>query len=153
MSVRKTPAVSTAAPNAPPPRTRKKTRAPRVRLTHFEIRRGEALRLRIALADDALAEVGDELGSLIRRIAPSTQTTVVESVPGPNLHATRGEYLHTTRGEDFVVSRQHAEHDAAYHAELREHLVDLFSSFCDTALEAALDVARKERDRRAEGGN
>ena len=119
------------------PRKKTKARAPRARLTHFEIRRGETLRLRIAVADDALAEVGDELGALIKRIAPSAQTTIVEPVPKP----------------DFVVSRTHAEHDAAYHAQLREHLVELISSLCDTALDDALDVARDERDRRAEGGN
>ena len=118
-------------------RPRKKTRAPRVRLTHFEVRRGETLRLRIAVADDALAEVGDELGALIKRIAPSTRTTIVASVPEP----------------DFVVSRAHVEHDAAYHVQLRENLVELFVSLCDTALEDALDVARQERDRRAEGAN
>ena len=74
---------------------------------------------------------------LIKRIAPSTRTTIVEAVPEP----------------DFVVSRAHPEHDAGYHAELREHLVELFRSLCDTALEDALDVARNERDRRAEGSN
>jgi len=118
-------------------RPRKKARAPRVRLTHFEVRRGEVLRLRIAVADDALAEAGDELGALIKRIAPSTRTTVVQPVAEP----------------EFVVSRAHAEHDAAYHASLRDHLAELFSSLCDTALEDALDVARNERERRAEGGN
>lgn len=121
-----------------------KPRHPRVRLTHFEIRRGEALRLRIAIADDALAEVGDELGALIKRIAPSTQT---EIIPAP---------LSTpivTQEADFIVSRQHEEHDAAYHADLRGHLVDLFGSFCDTALEDALAIARQERERRSEGGN
>jgi len=118
-------------------RPRKKARPPRVRLTHFEVRRGETLRLRLAVADDALAEVGDELGALIKRIAPSTQTSSVESIPEP----------------DFVVSRAHVEHDTAYHAQLREHLVELFRSLCDTALNDALDVARNERDRRAEGGN
>jgi len=122
---------------APDPRDRKKARRSRVRLTHFEIRRGETLRLRIAVADDALSEVGDELGALIKRIAPATQTAVVEPVAEP----------------DFVVSREHVEHDASYHAELRGHLADLFSSLCDTALQDALDAARQERDRRAEGGN
>jgi hypothetical protein len=124
-----------------PPTPRKKARAQRVRLTHFEIRRGETLRLRIAVADDALAEVGDELGALIKRIAPSTQATIVHPVPEP----------HSV--PDFVVSRAHPEHDDAYHADLREHLVGLFSSLCDTALQDALDVARNERDRRADGSN
>ena len=140
MSSRKTPQDARATtPSAmpAPQRPRKKARPPRVRLTHFEIRRGETLRLRIAVADDALPEIGDELGALIKRIAPSTQTAIVEPVPEPG----------------FVVSRAHAEHDAAYHAQLRDHLVELFSSLCDTALEDALDVARNERDRRSEGGN
>ena len=129
---------STAASVVPAAaRPRKKARGPRVRLTHFEVRRGEVLRLRIAIADDALAEVGDELGALIKRIAPSTRTTIIAPVPEP----------------DFIVLRAHVEHDAAYHAQLREHLVDLFGSLCDTTLQDALDVARNERDRRAEGGN
>ena len=54
----------------------KKPRPARVRLTHFEIKRGDRLRLRIAVADDALAEVGDELGALIKKMAPGTQTAV-----------------------------------------------------------------------------
>jgi len=141
MSTRKTAqdARSTTARAAPmvANRARKKTRvarAPRVHLTHFEVRRGETLRLRIAVADDALAEVGDELGALIKRIAPSTQTTIVTE-------------------PEFLVSRVHVEHDADYHAQLRDNLVALFTSLCDTALEDALDVARNERARRAEGGN
>jgi hypothetical protein len=117
-----------------------------VRLTHFEVRRGDSLLLRIAVADDALAEVGDELGALVRRIAPSTQATVVApiqpvAVPNPPPEPA------------FVFGRAHFEHDAIYHAELRQHLVDLFSSLCDGALEDALEVARQERDRRAVGGN
>lgn len=145
MSARKPhpPAMTPAKTVAAPSRTRKKPRGPRVRMTHFEIRRGESLVLRIAVADDALAEVGDELGALVKRIAPSTQTAIVEpttevaAVPEP----------------DFVFTRQHVEHDAAYHAELHGHLVDLFSSLCDSALDDALDVARQERDRRADGAN
>jgi hypothetical protein len=142
MSVRKTTQdTRTTASNVmpPPDRPRKKARAPRVRLTHFEVRRGETLRLRIAVADDALADVGDELGALIKRIAPSTQTTIIEPDPVPE--------------PDFLVSRAHVEHDAAYHDELREHLAALFTSLCDTGLEHALDVARNERARRAEGAN
>ena len=140
MSTRKTTqATKSAALRVVPTevRSRKKARTPRVRLTHFEIRRGETLCLRIAVADDALAEVGDELGALIKRIAPSTRTTIVEQATEP----------------DIIVSREHAEHDAAYHVNLREHLVDLFSSLCDTSLEDALDVARQEHGRRAEGRN
>ena len=142
MSTRKTTQdAKTATPSLmPTERPRKKTRgprAPRVHLTHFEVRRGETLRLRIAIADDALAEVGDELGALIKRIAPSTRTSIIEPIPEP----------------DFLVSRAHVEHDAAYHDELRDHLVALFTSLCDTGLEQALDVARNERARRAEGRN
>ena len=118
-------------------RARKKARAPRVRLTHFEVRRGETLRLRIAIADDVIAEVGDELGALIKRITPSTQTAIIEPVPAP----------------DFIVSRTHVEHDDGYHAQLRDNLVELFTSLCDTGLEAALDVARNERARRVEEAN
>ena len=140
MSTRKTTHdAKTTAPSVVPTseRPRKKARAPRVRLTHFEVRRGETLRLRIAVADDALAEVGDELGALIKRIAPSTRTTIVEPISE----------------SDFVVSQAHNEHDAVYHAQLRERLAELFSSLCDTGLQDALDIAREERDRRAEGGN
>ena len=116
-------------------RARRKPRAPRVRLTHFEVRRGETLRLRIAVADEALAEVGDELGALLKRVAPSTRVEVVQPAP------------------ELVVSREHAEHDDAYHAQLREHLAELFGSLCDAALDDALNAARQERDRRVEGGN
>lgn len=125
-----------------PPSSRKKTRPARVRLTHLEVRRGDALRLRIAIADDVMAELGDDLGALIKKIAPSTQTSVVKTPP-----------LQADVQPEILVSRQHADHDDDYHAGLREHLVELFSSFCDTALAAALEIAREERDRRAEGGN
>ncbi len=118
-----------------PSRPRKKPRRPRVRLTHFEVRRGESLRLRVAVADDAVAEVGDELGALIRKVAPSAQTIAVDPEP------------------EFVVSRLHADDDDDYHASLREHLAALFGSLCDAALADALEIAREERARRAEGGN
>jgi len=118
----------------------KKPRAPRVRLTHFEIRRGERLRLRIAVADDALADVGDELGALVKKIAPGARTSVVEAPPIP-------------QGEDFVVTPMHDGDDDAYHKNLREHLSALFSSLCDASLADALEIAREERARRAEGGN
>lgn len=116
---------------------RRKAKLPRVRLTHLEVRRGNALRLRIAIDDEAIAEVGDELGALIKKIAPSTQTAIVDA-PEP----------------DFVVSRTHEEEDDTnYHANLREHLVALFGSLCDTSLADALEIAREESARRAEGGN
>jgi len=136
---------------APPaPRSRKKTARPRARLTHFEVRRGDTVRLRVAVADDALAEVGDELGALIRRIAPSTQVTVVEPMSAPTVEVVDEP---TMLGPELVLSREHVNHDAAYHEQLRDHLEALFGSLCDDALDDALDVARKERDRRAEGGN
>ncbi len=124
---------------AVPPSPRKK-RPPRVRLTHLEVRRGEALRLRIAIADDAIAELGDELGALIKKLAPSTQTSVVPAAPQPN---------------DLVISRSHDDDadNTHYHANVREHLVELISSLCDTSLADALEIAREERARRAEGSN
>ena len=150
MSTRKTTsqATKTAAPSVAPAadRTRKKARTARVPadpidppLTHFEVRRDKTLRLRIAVADDALAEVGDELGALIKRMAPGTRTTIIE--PGQELEP------------EFIVSQAHNEHDASYHAQLRERLVELFSTFCDTSLEDALNIARNECARRAEGTN
>jgi hypothetical protein len=126
-----------------PKRARKKPRSPRVRLTHFEIRRDKILRLRIAVSNDALAEVGEELSALIKRAAPSAQ-------PAQPPQPTEATILEVS---DFAVTPQHAEHDDDYHAELRAHLTHLFSDLCDTGLETALDIARQERDRRAEGGN
>ena len=123
------------APAAATPR-----RGPRVHLTHFEIRRGERLQLRIAIADDAVAEVGDELGALIKKIAPATRTAIVQAplpVEAP--------------AETILTSTQHDPNDPAYHAKLRGHLAELFGSLCDTALADALEIAREERARRAEG--
>jgi hypothetical protein len=54
---------------------------------------------------------------------------------------------------DFIVSREHLEHDADYHVELREHLVELFRSLCDESLEDACDIIRNERTCRSEGSN
>lgn len=130
----------TEIPTAPTsiPRKRARVRVSRARLTHLEVRRGNNLRLRIAVADDALAELGDELGVLIRKIAPSTRTAIVAPpVADP---------------DDFIVSPTHA-NDDRYHETLREHLTELFSSFCDRSLADALEIAREERARRAEGGN
>jgi len=64
-------------------RPRKRARGPRVQLTHLEVRGGETLLLRIAIANDALAEVGAELGALIKKIAPSTRTSI--AVPTPEV--------------------------------------------------------------------
>jgi hypothetical protein len=138
-------AESASPPVVPAPRSRKKQRpSPRVHLTHLEVRRGTTLRLRIAIADDTLAEVGDELGALIKKIAPSTQTAVVE--PAETV-------LREEPQQDFIISRQHTDNDDDYHAKLREHLVGLISSLCDASLADALEIAREERSRRAEGGN
>lgn len=141
MSARKQPtAHDVEAPETSPPtaRAKKKPRAPRVRLTHFEIHRGEALRIRIAVADDALAEIGDELGALIKKIAPSTRTSIVtEPEPEPEL----------------VVSQAHDPNDVRYHESLRDHLVVLIGSLCDASLADALEIARQEQDRRTEGSN
>ena len=110
----------------------------------MEIRRGDTLRLRLAIADDTFAYVGDELGALIKKIAPRTQTSVVESAQTP---------AKLTEMPEFIVSETHANDDHTYHATLRDHLTALFGSLCDTALSDALEIARQERDRRADGGN
>lgn len=137
VSARKAGAAARASsPVTTAPRSGKKPRTARVRLTHFEIKRGDKLRLRIAVADDALAEVGDELGALLKKIVPGTRTTIVEATP---------------IGE--VVSPQHQADDVPYHDNLREHLTTLFGSLCDTSLTDALEIAREERARRAEGRN
>lgn len=126
---------------------RKKPRGPRTRLTHFEIRRGSALRLRLAIADDAVIEVSDELGALIRKIAPGTSRAVAPNALGAIAIGTIAE------GEEFVVSSEHKDDDHHYHAALRDRLAELFNSLCDASLSDALEIARQERTRRAEGGN
>lgn len=137
-STRKVPrSAELPAPAATVPRARQKELATHAQLTHLEVRRGKNLRIRIAVADDALAEVGDELGALVKKIAPGTRTAVVAG-PEP---------------DDFVVSQLHADDDDAYHATLREHLAELISSLCDTALADTLKIAREESARRADGGN
>jgi hypothetical protein len=117
-----------------------------VHLTHFEIRRGAKLCLRVAVADDALAEVGDELGALIKKIAPSTRTAII---PASSVVA---ETM-ANGPDDFLVTPQHEGDVDAYHADLREHLTELFSQLCDASLADALEIVREERARRAEGGN
>lgn len=117
------------------PREKKKPRGSRVRLTHLEVKRGDTLRLRVAVADEAFAEIGDELGALLKKLAPSTQTSVVPSEP------------------EFVISQHHAENDDDYHGAVRDHLTGLIGMLCDESLEDALRIAREERARRAEGGN
>lgn len=121
----------------------RRERRSRPLLTHFEVRRGGTLRLRLAIADDAIAEVGDELGALLRRIAPCSVASV----------SPVADQVVPEETVDFVVTPEHPPDDGAYHAGLRERLAELFSSLCDTSLADALDIAREERARRAEGGN
>ena len=90
-----------------------------------------------------MADIGFELGALIKKIAPSAQTAAVEP------EADVSEVLVS----EAFVSDAHAEHDHAYHANLREHLAALFASLCDESLADALEIARQERDKRAEGSN
>src|SRR5437762_12403757 len=87
-------------------RARKKSR-PRVRLTHIVIHRGGNLRLRVAIADDAMAECGDELGTLVKKIAPSTQ---VSSIPA-------------VQTEADAIFATHETHDLDFHQNARAHLV------------------------------
>lgn len=128
-----------ATPANTRPRSSKKTRAPRVTLTHVEVRRGEALRLRVSVADDALSEIGNELGALIKRITPGAAHPQPDDAP-----------LLTS---DFLFTRTHSEDDEAYHADLHDHLVDLFTALCDAGLEDAITSARNEQARRLEGAN
>jgi hypothetical protein len=121
---------------------KKKPRA-RLRLTHFEVRRHNTLRLRIAIADDAIAEVGDELGALIRKIAPGAaapNAIVVDQPPSLEIFVAPP---HTIDIDDVD----------AYHADQRSRLAELFGSLCDASLEDALTIARDERTRRTDGGN
>jgi hypothetical protein len=136
------------------PSSARKKNTPRAPLTHLEVRRGDTLRLRIAVADDALAEVGDELGALIKKVAPSTQTSVVTAEP--TAFVMSRHQADTDAVPDlgtFVVARQHEGDGNAYHANLREHFSEMFSALCDTSLADVLEIAREERARRAEGGN
>jgi hypothetical protein len=128
---------------------KKKPRGPRVRLTHFEIRRGNILRLRIAINDDAIAEVGDELGALFRKIAPGavSTSTVSNAVASGAIEVVLSE-----PPSEIIIMPQHTDDDG-YHAALRARLAELFGSLCDASLADALEVAREERARRVDGGN
>ena len=130
-----------------PPRRKKaqKARSPRARLVHIEVRRGDTLCLRVAIANGVMAEAGEELGALIRRISPGMPPIEVAAA------GTSSEAV--VIGHELLIGRAHSEYDDTYHADLRGHLVDLFRSLCDNALEYALEAARAERDRRAEGAN
>jgi len=100
--------------------------------------------LRVAIASGIMSEAGEELGALIRRIEPGMPP--IEPAADATAEA-------VALGPELFISREHVEHDDTYHAELREHLAVLFHSLCDSSLEDALDAARRERDRRAEGAN
>ena len=113
-------------------------RKKRVYLTHFEVRRGAAVLLRLAIADDAIAHVGDELGALIRKIAPgAVETAVISPEPEP------------TPPRAIIIAPQHSPDDSDYHAGLRSRLAELFGELCDTALSDALEIANEERARRS----
>jgi len=125
---------------------RKKTRMPRVRLTHLEVRCGKSLRLRIAIADEVLAEVGDELGDLIKKTAPRTQPDAVPTASA-NFIITRA---HADEADGYQA---HAADDVHYHEKVREQLVEIIRALCDTSLSEALKIAKEEYGRRAESVN
>lgn len=110
-------------------------RPKRVKLTHFEVRRDGRLRLKLAIADEAFADVSDELAMLLRKLSPGAPT------PPPEDTA------------EFFVTPQHVPDDADYHAGLREHLTDLLGSLCDASLDDALEIAHAEQVRRTLGSN
>ncbi len=115
----------------------KKARTKRPRLTHVEVRRGEALRLRVSISEDALVEgAGDELGLLIRKVAPTAPVAMPMSVP-----------------PEVDVTPDHAVDDNEFHAGMRARLAELFGSLCDAALDDALALGRAEQARRADGMN
>jgi hypothetical protein len=123
-------------------------------LTHFEVRRGSALRLRLSIADDAVIEVSDELGALLRKIAPGAARPATPNTMGAAPNTMGAIAIGTTAEvEEFVVSPLHEDDDHHYHATLRDRLSELFNSLCDASLADALEIARQERTRRAEGRN
>jgi hypothetical protein len=125
----------------------------RARLTHFEVRRGGVLRVRISIADDAIAEAGDELGALVRKVAPCAASRGVVA-PEPVVTSQGAiAVVSSAPPSDFVVSPEHGTDDESYHAGLRERLAELMGSLCDASLADALEIARQESARRAEGGN
>lgn len=109
----------------------------RVRLTHVEVRRGSALRLRVAITEETYADVHEEFTALINRSAlPALAATSENEIP-----------------DEFTFDRTHPEHDEHFHTEQRAYLVELFSVLCDTGLEDVINIAQHERGRRAEGTN
>jgi hypothetical protein len=130
------------------PRSKKKPSRSRVPLTHLEVKRGDTLRMRISVADDAMAEVGDELGALLRKIAPGTKTSIIEAPIQPEVVTEA-----TSLTMDIEISRHHNDDDDVYHATVHAQLVDFFGALCDQSLSDALEIVREERARRAEGRN
>jgi len=110
------------------------------------VRRGSRLRLRVAIADDAFAEVGDELGALLRRIAPTAVSTSVIEVPSNGI-----EVIEPGMPAEIVIAKEHMTDDETYHVGLRQQLAVLFSSLCDASLADAAQVLREEHARRTEG--
>jgi len=122
----------------------RKPRGSRPCLTHIEVRRGSVLRLRIAIADEAIGEVGDELGALLRKVTPGAQREPSATALGSIAVAT------SDAPSDFVISPVHEGDDDAYHAALRERLAELLCSLCDASLSDALEIAHEERSRRVD---
>lgn len=108
----------------------------RVRFTHFEVRRGSVVQLKISVADEVVPEVSEELGALLRRIAPGDLGTP----PSPE----------TVVEDQVVIDQEHPTDDEAYHATLRAQLTGMLSSLCDTSLDDIVEIARIERAKRAE---
>jgi len=104
----------------------------------------------MSVADDALAEVGDELGALVKKIVPGVR--VATSV-APEQQLVSESQSHVPEHADFIISPQHDDNDAAYHETLREHMTALCGSLCDESLADVLKIARDESARRAEGRN
>lgn len=115
---------------------RRKARPPRGRLTHLEVRRDKKSLLKITVTDSALATIGNELGALIAKISPGSQSGTLEP-----------------ESTDLIISPQHADDDEPYHAALRDHLTGLFSMLCDASLSDALAIAQREQTRRMIGSN
>ena len=115
-----------------------KRRVKRSQLTHVEVRRGTALRLRVSISDEALDDSAFELGMLVGKVAPTAMSSAAIEVVAA---AQQPEIL------------PHAHDDDEFHAGMRTRLAELFGSLCDTALDDALVLGRAEQARRAEGGN
>ncbi len=128
---------------------KKRARRSRACLSHFEIRRGSSLCLRLAIADDVLAGVGDELGALFKKIAPSAISTasVAPVAAAPSI------VFVTPEAQEVVIPQVHDNDDEAYHAGVRERLAELFGALCDASLDDALEIMREEQARRMVGAN